>query len=227
MKIQTYDDMKLQVLDKTPVSLQIMKFACDVTQKKADDISDKGMSPKLAKYLIDAEHDSIFEHSSITFLASGISRSLLAQVTRQRTFSFTSASQHYQNYKDYPMALRPGWDDFLETGETSMTKAIYKHSLGVALKDYIRLIDLGEPPEEARQVLPNACTVNLIITANPRAIAKFLRQRLCQRNTAEMLTFAAKLRQICVKWIPEIFMYIGAPCDMIGKCNQGKMSCKK
>lgn len=224
MKIQTYEDMELLVIDKTPILAEVIQFACDLTMKKADDISGKKASNKLVKALLDAEHTSIFEHGSITFLARGISRSLLAQVTRQRTFSFTSASQHYQDYRDYPMSLREGW----KNGDLGPDiEHLYSDTLFLSLQSYIRLIELGEKPEEARQVLPNACTVNLLITANPRAIALFLRQRLCWRNTMEMQAFAHKLSNICAKWFPELFEHIAEPCTMDGECNQGRLACSR
>lgn len=230
MKIQTYNYIKLMGLDKTPVGPQIHQFCCDLTMKKADDIAEKKASSALYDFLIDAEHTSILEHSSMTFLARGLSRSLLAQVTRQRTFSFTSASQHYQDYRDYPMSLRPGWNGIplvkISDANNDIPK-LYRAALEHALDSYIKLVEAGEKPEEARQVLPNACTVNLVITANPRALALFLRQRLCKRNTQEMLIFAKKLHDMCMGWIPDLFQHIGPPCFMNGACNQGKLSCKK
>jgi thymidylate synthase (FAD) len=226
MQIQTYDNISIKVLQQSNSS-RAMQTACDVTQKKLNlnAIGSKQLGPGLAKYLIKAEHTSIFEHASITFLASGISRSLLAQVTRQRHFSFTSASQHYQDYREYPMVVRPGWDKNEKIG------AVYQQTLDDALQRYIDLIALGEKPEEARQVLPNACAVNLVITANPRALSEFLRVRLCRRNTLEMQIFAGKLWFVCMDWLPEIFSNIEKPCKMNGSghspiCNQGKMSCK-
>lgn len=221
MKIQTYNEIDIFVISKSPFGSQAMQLACDVTQKKFD-IGEtmKSLSPRLAKYLIDADHTSVFEHASMTILASGISRSLLAQVTRQRHFSFTSASQHYQDYRDYPMVLRPGYKE-------GKGQSLYEAALEAALWHYIKLIELGEKPEEARQVLPNACAVNLVITANPRALAEFLTVRMCQRNTLEMQIFAEKLHKVCVDWLPEIFEHIGPHCSMYAECNQGKMSCMK
>ena len=219
MKIQTYNDMTLAVLSQSACGSKAMQVAVETTQKRKTS-HDKPLSEKTAKFLLDAEHTSIFEHASMTFLASGISRSLLAQVTRQRMFSFTSASQHYQDYRDYPMSIRPGWD------KDSRVKFAYEGALNDALTRYVYLIEHGEPPEEARQILPNACTVNLVITANPRALAEFLRVRLCDRNTREMKVFAQKLYSICASWIPEIFEHVSMPCIMDGECNQGKMSCR-
>ncbi len=218
MQLQSYNDMKVEILDKTPISAEIFQFACDVTQKKADDISGKKASTELLHFLYTAGHSSILEHSSITVLCSGISRSLLAQVTRHRHFSFTSASQHYQDYRDYPMSIRP-------TG-TPATDRKYTEALEVALAYYIELIELGERPEEARQVLPNACCVNLIITANPRALVNFFEQRLCLRNTLEMVIFARLLYLRCLNWIPGLFGRVTEPC-VFGKCNQGALSCNR
>jgi len=225
MKVLTYDDMHLEPISYSYKPSECMKLACDITQKKlkkTHGISlDTPISDKLAQFLIDADHTSVFEHSSMTFLASGISRSLLAQVTRQRMFSFTSASQHYQDYRDYPMSIRPGY-----TKDKALVLK-YEKALDDSLNAYIELIELGEKPEEARQVLPNACTVNLVITANARSLAEFLTTRLCERNTLEMRIFAQKLHTVCQNWIPEVFSFIGPYCFMDGGCNQGPMSCRK
>lgn len=233
MKIQTYNDITIQVLSATATS-GTMKLACDVTQKR-------GVNPEgvlytqlpfsTSKFLITAEHTSILEHASMSLLASGISRSLLAQVTRQRHFSFTSASQHYQDYRDYPMSLRPDWEAYSiqsANGHKEYWRAKkYAEALQASLDAYIRLIELGEKPEEARQVLPNACTVNLVITANPRALLEFLTVRLCKRNTLEMQIFAEKLKAVCEDWLPEIFKHAVPYCKSNGHCNQGKMTCLK
>jgi thymidylate synthase (FAD) len=102
----------------------------------------------------------------------------------------------------------------------------YAEALNSALDWYIHLISIGEKPEEARQVLPNACTVNLMITANLRALINFFEQRLCNRNTEEMQTFAFKMKRVCDNIMPWVFEHVGTSC-FTGKCNQGAMSCKK
>jgi thymidylate synthase (FAD) len=199
----------------------MVKLALDLTMKRTDDIRPVGVTSELAAFLLEAEHTSVFEHGSMTILIKGISRSLLAQLTRQRTFSPTSASQHYQDYKDYPFTLRPNWD------AEDRIKETYEKALTTTLASYVKLIELGEPPEEARQVLPNACSVNMEITFNPRALAVFLRQRLCYRNVTEMQLFSEDLLRISRHWFPELFDHVGPPCFMDGKCNQGRMSCGK
>jgi len=224
MNVQTYSDLKIKVIDRNPIAQNTFQLACDITMKKAEDVTRGRINLKTTEFLLSAGHTSVFEHANMTFLASGISRSLLAQITRQRMFSFTSASQHYQVYRDYPMSLRPGWND------DESREELYLDALEGALEKYIALVDAGEPPEEARQVLPNACTVNLLITANVRALYEFLTVRTCRRNTEEMIHFSFRLREVCQKWVPEVFAYAHPPClsplPGQGRCTQGKLSCR-
>lgn len=226
LKIQTYNDMTVETVDPnfTRGKLDRIKIqlACDLTMKRVTGDYDLHEASKdLIERLYDAEHVSVFDHCNITFLARGISRSLLAQVTRQGTFRFTSASQHYQDYRDYPFSLHPDWDSTPEKANA------YRCSIGYSLDQYKWLIECGEKPEEARQVLSPAATVNLEITANARNLTRFFRQRLCRRNVTEMLIFANKLKEQCMLWLPELFSLVGAPCATDGKCNQGKMACGK
>jgi thymidylate synthase (FAD) len=99
-------------------------------------------------------------------------------------------------------------------------------ALETALLAYKELVDdLGVPPEEARQVLPNAAAVNLIWTVNARALANFFEQRLCHRNVEEMQVIAGKiLDQVYETWF-DYAACVGPTCYTQRKCNQGAMSC--
>lgn len=44
-------------------------------------------------------HNSVMEHISFTFLIEGVSRTLLAQLTRHRIASFSVQSQRYVSYE--------------------------------------------------------------------------------------------------------------------------------
>ena len=49
--------------------------------------------------LLNMGHESIFEHASFTFGIEGVSRVLLAQLTRHRLASFSVQSQRYVSYE--------------------------------------------------------------------------------------------------------------------------------
>ena len=170
----------------------------------------------LLKFLFKAEHTSLVEHLSWTFYIEGVSRSFLAQITRHRIGSFTSASQHYTDYRDMPFIVHPTLtkDDSMQFG------------LASTLVAYKRMVDDGVPIEEARQVLPNAAEVRLLWTVNARSLFNFFEQRWCGRNVAEMIAFCEHLYAKVHDTWPEFAKFLGPYCyHLNGKCNQGKMTC--
>lgn len=212
MNIQTYQDMEIEILRQTERPTELVSLALQQTMHK--DIVAKEASDKMLKFLLVSEHTSPLEHCTMTFRATGISRSLLAQVTRQRMWSFTSSSQHYQDYRDYPVVV---------SQEMAADRGAIM-ALGDLLMNYEDLVGTaGFPVHEARQILPNASAVNILITCNARSLVTFLRQRRCVRNVPEMVHFADLLQKACMLWFPELFTHVGAPCFMDGKCNQGRM----
>ena len=170
----------------------------------------------LLKFLFKAEHTSLVEHLSWTFYIEGVSRSFLAQITRHRIGSFTSASQHYTDYRDMPFIVHP----------TLTKNEVVYQSLFTAITGYKLLVDDGVPIEEARQVLPNAAEVRLLWTVNARSLYNFFEQRWCGRNVAEMTAFCEHLYAKVQDTWPEFAKFLGPYCyHLNGKCNQGKMTC--
>jgi len=219
-KLLTYYDCKIDVIQCTQNPNKMVRVASRITQHRVDDYNtevDKYSTKHLIKYILTANHTSIFEHCYITVYITNVSRSVLAQITRHRMGSFTSASQHYQEYDEYPNIMHanmykdPEVQDLLESVD----------------KCYKRLIASGVPKEEARQILPNAKAVNILWTVNARSLINFLNLRLCERNVHEMVSFANKMRDVTIEWWPELFSLVDADCIMHKECRQGRMSCGK
>lgn len=152
--------------------------------------------------------------------------------------SFTSASQHYSNYADMPMVVHPDhvaqfeealYDDFdthVEQAERDDGVNTDMSGLEVALCEYNQMIENGVPAYEARQILPNACAVNIIWTVNARSLVNFFEQRLCKRNVDEMQILAHKVWQQIHEYWPELAGLCGPRC-WLSTCNQGKMQCEE
>lgn len=215
-KVLTYNDMTIELMQFTPYPAELLALALNITMKESVDEILSVFTPKKAKFLLEAEHASVFEHVIFTFLVQNMSRSLLAQITRQRTASPTSGSQHYQEYSDYPCTIRP------DAPENA--KELYRQALNHSYEMYGALLMLGEPREEARQVLPNAATTNYLWTIDARNLALFLRQRLCYRNVEEMQVFAERVLSLVYPIFPELFCNIGPQC-FADTCKQGYMNC--
>ena len=211
MKIKTYDDIQVCILQSTHDPLEMIGLASNITMKK--DFNEQ-INPALIKRLIDMNHTSLFEHINYTFLIKGASRSFLAQMTRHRIASYTSGSQHYQNYSECPTII----------SKKHINDFAFKQYLNDAMENYQSLISQGIPHEEARQILPNAMENNLIVTMNARSLMNFFNLRLCRRNTEEIRVVALKLRELLSLHFPELWEQIGPDCFMT-KCKQGKMSC--
>lgn len=233
--IKKYEDMSVEILQSSDNPAAQVGIACAITQKQDLDIPEPATF-QLCQALLDAEHTSVFEHVYYTFLIQDISRSLLAQVTRQRHASPTSGSQHYQKYQNYPCMIHPDiHSNALKSSTVDRTavQSIAETALTDSVKAYTTLGVLNVPREEARQVLPNACAVNLLWTINARSLIVFLRQRTCNRNVYEMRIFANRVLSLVTEHFPELFQHIGPQCFMDahfsrdnGGCRQGKMQCK-
>lgn len=215
-KVRTYKDMEVELIRHTPNPGAIVRHALNTTMKKADRFDPGGtVSSETLAFLLRANHGSILEHVSFTFLIKGVSRAFLAQITRHRMASYTSASQHYQDYRDYPMVV-------------SRVNAEMQLELDAIAEVYTHFVDdLGMKPEEARMILPNAACVNLIWTINARSFANFVSQRGCKRNVEEMYIFTVKAANIVEAIWLEYARVLGPECYTLGQCLQGKMSCGK
>lgn len=213
-KILPYSAISVSIINQTDNPASSVAIAAGITMHREPDYLVKPATSNFCKNLAQAGHYSIFEHVQMTFLCENISRSLLAQVTRQRTAHPTSGSQHYQEYSDYPMMISP--DLF-----NKQTIEDYKISsaFDICIDSYKTQIKAGVPKEEARQVLPNACGVNYLWTIDAANLFKFLQTRLCNRNVLEMRIFAEKIHLEAISYFPELFEHAFPSC-LFGHCKE-------
>lgn len=201
--------MEVKTIWASPDPLKSVSMAAKQTMMK--DVPEALLSQESLKTIWKMGHRSIFEHAVASFHITGVSRSFMAQLRTHRLASFTCSSQHYQDYRDY---------DFVDTGLDEEAIQIIK----AAVDKYGRMVDDGVAKEFARQILPEAMAVNMILTANARQLAYMINLRICLRNCIEMRQVMCELWSQCMQWFPEFFDFIGPDCKM-GGCTQGKMSC--
>lgn len=80
--------------------------------------------------------------------------------------------------------------------------------------------------EDARFVLPNACTTKIVCTFNTRSLYNFFAHRCCNRAQWEIREVAEQMLLQCLKVAPTLFKNCGPSC-LFGNCPEGKMSCGK
>ncbi len=78
--------------------------------------------------------------------------------------------------------------------------------------------------EDARFVLPNACTTKIICTFNARSLSNFFAHRCCNRAQWEIREVAQQMLLLCREVAPTLFKNCGPAC-LFGPCPEGSMSC--
>lgn len=80
--------------------------------------------------------------------------------------------------------------------------------------------------EDARYLLPNACTTKIVCTFNARSLENFFAHRCCNRAQWEIREVAKQMLKLCKEVAPTLFKHSGPSC-LRGACPEGKMSCGK
>ena len=210
-----------------------------------DALLDKLTPEKAAEFvemLASMGHESPIEHASFTFGIEGVSRSLLAQITRHRIASFSVQSQRYVREKAFSYVTPP------EIAADERAELLYRKAMENAIAAYDALADLLKEKhaarlmaegveekaarrqaekmaiEDARFVLPNAADTNLIVTMNARELRHFFRQRCCSRAQWEIRAVAREMLRQVLEVAPTLFAGAGPAC-VSGPCPEGKMTC--
>lgn len=92
--------MKVKLISHTPNPEQVVAAAAKLCYSNCSiqdlmDGLDEESSRKFLQKLVSMGHESPTEHANFTFAIEGVSRSLLAQITRHRIASFSVQSQRY------------------------------------------------------------------------------------------------------------------------------------
>lgn len=186
-------------------------------------------SASLIKNLLSMGHFSPLEHVSFTFGIEGVSRSLLAQITRHRIASFSVKSQRYVSEMSssgrtfnyiIPPRIKELGKEYEEKFEEQMEQIQEWYDYWCRV-----LSDSGNKAfEDARFVLPNAAETNFIMTMNARELHHFFRLRCCNRAQWEINYLAWEILKYVKSTAPALFVTAGPDC-IISKCKEGEMSC--
>ena len=188
-----------------------------------DKISRKDQSEFIEK-LMNMGHESVLEHVTFSFGVEGVSRVLLAQLTRHRIASCSVQSQRYVSYENGFGYILP--DSIAALGEDAVQQ--YQKQMDTIegwYVDWQQKLGKGEKSnEDARFVLPNACETRLVVTMNVRELRHFFSLRMCNRAQWEIRKMAEEMFRICFETAPALFADAGPAC-IRGKCPEGEKSC--
>lgn len=241
--------MNVKLLTYTPDAEKIVAAAAKLCYAKSDiDTLTENLTPEKVESFLhmleDLGHESPVEHASFTFGIEGVSRALLAQITRHRIASFSVQSQRYVDKGNFSYIVPPEIDAIPEAREEFLAamEEDARHYESLRQKLMARHYDtnlasgMSEPEakraaekkanEDARFVLPNACDTRIIMTMNVRSLHNFFRLRCCNRAQWEIrelaLAMLKEAREVC----PLLFGRAGPSC-LYGACSEGAYTCGK
>ena len=176
--------------------------------------------------LMNMGHESTFEHASFTFGIEGVSRVLLAQLTRHRLAIFSVQSQRYVSYENgFGYILPPRIEALGE--EAAARYAAQMNQIEEWYREWQEQLGKGEQSnEDARFVLPNACETRIMLTMNVRELRHFFSLRMCNRAQWEINELATRMHRLCLETAPALFEDAGPAC-LRGGCPEGEKSCKQ
>lgn len=241
--------MKVTLIAHTPEPEKVVACAAKLCYSPAsvdtlyDDLTDE-KAADFVEMLAQIGHESPIEHASFTFAIEGVSRSLLAQITRHRIASYSVQSQRYVQEKHFEFVTPP------EIEACPGAKEVFLRSMQESFAAYEQLTALlmdkhekeflaagldeksarrkaeKKAIEDARFVLPNACDTKMIATFNARSLLNFFAHRCCNRAQWEIRELANEMLRLVLEVSPNLFAKAGPPC-LRGNCPEGKMSCGK
>ena len=241
--------MNVTLLTHTPEPERLAACAAKLCYASSDidTLMDGLTDEKVAGFLdvlTQLGHESPIEHISFTFGIEGVSRSLLAQITRHRIASYSVQSQRYVREGAFEFVVPPeiaaapaALDLYLEIMRRDQ-EAYDKISAILKDKHTKELMESGKSEkaalrvaeklaiEDARFVLPNACHTKMIVTMNARSLYNFFAHRCCERAQWEIRALADAMLFEVKKVAPKLFATSGPPC-VRGDCPEGRMSCGK
>ncbi len=241
--------MKVKLIAYTPDAEKIIAAAAKLCYAKSDiDSLMNNLTPeKTESFLMlleDLGHESPVEHASFTFAIEGVSRALLAQITRHRIASFSVQSQRYVSKTDFSYIIPPEIEAIPEAKEEflsamkedaahyeSLREKLTAHHLKVNLEagmeeSEARRTAEKKANEDARFVLPNACDTRIIMTMNVRSLHNFFKLRCCNRAQWEIRELAVAMLKEVRAACPLLFGRAGPSC-LYGACSEGAYSCGK
>ena len=153
-------------------------------------------------------HHAVLEFADFTFHIEGISRALSHQLVRHRLASYAQRSQRYcsEDGFDYvtPFSIEKNKEALIE----------YRTFMANCRRKYEEFQALGIPNEDARFILPNACTTVIEVKMNLRSLMHFMNERLCTRAQWEIRQLANEMRKCVLAQIPELEKYLVPKCEV-------------
>jgi thymidylate synthase (FAD) len=154
---------------------------------------------KFIQGIVRRGHESVIEHVVFTFRIEGVSRACTHQLVRHRIASYSQRSQRYVDEGEFDYVVPPS----VQGSEEAQKEFV--ETMDILIGKYEKLKGMGVAKEDARFVLPNACTTTIVVTINARSLRNLFRVRMEKHAQWEIRLLAQKMFDLVTEVAPPLF----------------------
>ncbi len=188
----------IELLAITPNAERLIEEAGRTCYLSFDKMTDDS-SRRFIRMVVKNGHHSVLEHASATFRIKGGSRSFTHQIVRHRVASFSQQSQRYVSEDEFQIVIPPS----IKANAEAL--AVFNGLIEHARTAYAKLKALDIRKEDARFVLPNAVTSEIVISANFREWRHILGVRLEKGAQWEIRLICEEILKVLAAHAPTVF----------------------
>jgi thymidylate synthase (FAD) len=170
---------------------------CYKTEKKIQ----KDSAELFVRKILKLGHETVLEHvtASVRFITN---RGVTHELVRHRLSSFSQESTRYVKYQEIEF-IKPVW--WADKNYPEANKARWKEAMQTAEKAYQAAILALDRPEQAREVLPQALKVEIVMTANLRQWRNIFNLRCAPQSHPQIRALMRDCLRGFAKAIPVVF----------------------
>ena len=142
--------------------------------------------------------------------------------SHQVKYNVAEGIEYYKDMKEHYTALKQICDKyFVDVNEDNF------RTFANMLVRYLKDIEVGEKPEDARQLLPNATKTNITMSCNLRELIHICNLRLCSRAQTEIRELFKLIKAEVTEQDERLGSLLVSQCESLGYCPEhqccGKM----
>jgi len=196
--------LEVELIAVTPDCEKVIEQAGRTCYLSFDRIGADSQRAFIAR-LIKMGHESPLEHAYASFRIRNCSRAMTHQLVRHRLMAISQQSQRYVDEDAFSYVVPQGITDELEQD--------FHRDMQTIQQMYRKWRQRGLRKEDARFVLPNACTSEIVVSANFREWRHIFRTRICPKAQWEIQKACQIMLEMLKKCAPACFADIHMPAE--------------
>ena len=177
---------------------------CGRTCYKSENLITDSSAAVFVANILKRGNESVIEHEKISVRII-CDRGVSHEIVGHRIASYSQESTRYCNYQKDKFGNELTFIEPIFWEENSEEYTVWRAMMKVIEENYMRLIDMGASPQEARSILPNSLKTEIVVTMNLREWRHFFRLRTDGAAHPQMQEIARAMLIEFKKRIPIIF----------------------